>query len=173
MEQWDLYDINRIKLGKTMFRGEKTPKDKYRIVVHACIFNSKGEMLIQQRQSDKDSFPNMWDLSVGGSVLSGETSQEGIEREILEEIGVKIDLRNIRPHITINFDEGFNDIYLITKDIDDSEIKLQEEEVQNAKWASLDEINEMLDAGTFIPYFSCVLPILFETRVKYGWHKKI
>ncbi len=171
MEKWDLYDVNRTKLNKTMYRGEKTPKDEYRIVVHACIFNSKGEMLIQQRQSDKESFPDMWDLSVGGSVLSGETSNEGIEREILEEIGVKIDLSKTRPHFTINFDEGFNDIYLITQVIDDSEIKIQAEEVQNVKWASLEEIIKMLDEGIFIPYFKCVLPVIFETRVKYGWHK--
>ncbi len=173
MEKWDLYDVHRNKLNKTMLRGEKTPKNEYRIVVHACIFNTKGEMLIQQRQSDKESFPNMWDLTVGGSVLSGETSQEGIEREILEEIGVKIDLSMTRPHYTINVGEWFNDIYLINQDIEEKDIILQEEEVKAVKWADLKEVERLLDEGLFIPYFKCVLPLLFETRVKYGWHSVV
>ena len=50
MELWDLYDENRVNLGKTMVRGEKQHDGVYRIVVHACIFNSQGQMLIQQRQ---------------------------------------------------------------------------------------------------------------------------
>ena len=48
MELWDLYDSGRNKLNKTMIRGEKQPKNTYRIIVHICIFNSEGKMLIQQ-----------------------------------------------------------------------------------------------------------------------------
>ena len=71
MEIFDLYDCARRPLGRTMIRGTQTPPGCYRLVVHVCIFNSKGEMLIQQRQSFKDGWPNMWDITVGGSVISG------------------------------------------------------------------------------------------------------
>lgn len=53
MELWDVYNSDKTKSGKTMVRGEKAEKGAYRLVVHACIFNSKGEMLIQQRQPFK------------------------------------------------------------------------------------------------------------------------
>lgn len=72
MELWDVYDENRVKTGRTLERGkpEKIQKGEYRMVVHVCIFNSKGEMLIQQRQPFKRSWSGKWDLTVGGSAVS-------------------------------------------------------------------------------------------------------
>lgn len=161
MELWDIYDRDRIKSDKTMIRGEEFEKGSYHLVVHACIFNSNGEMLIQQRQPFKSGWSNMWDITVGGSAVSGDTSQTAIERELFEEIGLKIDLQNVRPHLTINFNEGFDDIYLIEKDVDINQLKLQYEEVQKVKWASIDEIYQKLDEGIFIPYYRSLIKLFF------------
>ena len=83
MELWDLYTEDRQPTGLTMVRGSEHPEGYYRLVVHVCIFNSRGQMLIQQRQPFKDGWPNMWDVSVGGSVVAGESSREAAERERL------------------------------------------------------------------------------------------
>ena len=107
MELWDIYDKDRVKTGKTMVRGSEFAPDSYHMVVHVCIFNSKGEMLIQQRQPFKEGFSNMWDITVGGSATMGDSSQTAAEREVQEEIGLKLDLQGVRPHLTINFDRGF------------------------------------------------------------------
>ena len=152
MEYWDIYDVERKKTGKEIVRGEELKENEYHLVVHACIFNSNGEMLIQQRQSFKDGWPNMWDLTCGGSAIKGETSQMAVKRELFEELGIEIDINNIRPNFTVNFDKGFNDIYLINKDIDLTTLKFQYEEVQNAKWASREEIISMILKGEFIPF---------------------
>ena len=85
-ELWDLYYKNRIPTGKTHKRGEPMKEEDYHMVVHVCIFNSKNELLIQQRQPFKEGWPNMWDLTVGGSATSGDTSQSAAEREVFEEI---------------------------------------------------------------------------------------
>ena len=53
MELWDVYDVDRQLTGKTMVRGEPFEKGAYHIVVHICVFNSEGQMLIQQRQPFK------------------------------------------------------------------------------------------------------------------------
>ncbi|MDD4113591.1 MAG: NUDIX domain-containing protein, partial [Herbinix sp.] len=127
MELWDVYNIEKIKTGKTMVRGSEFQKGDYHLVVHACIFNTKGEMLIQQRQPFKEGWPNMWDITVGGSATQGDTSQTAIERELFEEIGLEIDLQSVRPHFSINFDVGFDDVYLIEKDLDIRNLKLQYE----------------------------------------------
>lgn len=171
MELWDVYNRDKTKTGKTMVRGEKIEKGSYRLVVHACIFNSKGEMLIQQRQPFKSGWPNMWDISVGGSAISGETSQTAIEREIFEEIGLKIDLQNIQPHLTINFDTGFDDVYLIEREIDIKDIVLQYEEVKKVEWATLDEILQKIDNGIFIPYHKSLIQLFFDMRKNYGCHQ--
>ena len=76
MEFWDIYDMDRIKQNRVIRRGDEFSEGEYHVVVHVCIFNSAGEMLIQQRQPFKDSWPNQWDLSVGGSAVTGDSSQE-------------------------------------------------------------------------------------------------
>src|SRR5690554_6540075 len=145
MELWDVYDTNRNKTNKVMVRGESFKKDDYHLVVHVCLFNSKGDMLIQQRQPFKEGWPNMWDITVGGSAAKGDTSQTAMERELYEEIGLKIDLQSVRPNFTVNFDVGFNDVYLIEMDVDIDNLKLQYDEVQRVKWASTDEIFQKID----------------------------
>lgn len=168
MELWDVYDKDRSKTGKTMVRGEEFAEGCYHMVVHVCIFNAKGEMLIQQRQPFKEGWSDMWDVTVGGSAVSGESSQDAIERELFEEIGLKQDFRNIRPQLTINFDKGFNDIYLIEREVDLDSLTLQPEEVQRVKWASQEEIFRMMESGEFIPYYEPLLQLLFEMRKGYG-----
>lgn len=172
MEIWDLYTEDRQPTGRTMIRGSEHPEGFYRIVVHVCIFNNRGQMLIQQRQPFKDGWPNMWDVSVGGSVVSGESSREAAEREVLEELGLRISLEGIRPAITISFKEGFDDNYIVVKDVDDKDIVLQEEEVQGYKWAYEEEILKMIEDGIFIPYHKGKIELLFFLRNHMGSHTR-
>lgn len=170
MEKWDVYTINREKTNKVINREEKLEEGEYRLVVHACIFDKKGRMLIQQRQSFKSDWANMWDISVGGCVQSGEISQQAVHREVLEELGLNIDFTNILPKLTINFVGGFDDIYLIILDnsIKTDELKLQYEEVQAAQWATLEEIEKMIKTGEFIPYYQNLIKLMFDMKNSYG-----
>jgi isopentenyldiphosphate isomerase len=164
MELWDLYTKDREKTDKTILRGEEIPDNYYRLIIHVCIFNDKGEMLIQQRQPFKKGWPNMWDFSVGGCAKSGDTSQTAAEREVAEEIGLNISLKDVRPSLTVNFLHGFDDIYLIEKNVDLAKLKLQYEEVQAVKWASINEIYKMIDDNSFIPYHKSLVELLFFLR---------
>ncbi len=168
MELWDIYDINRNMTNKTMVRGDEMKEGDYHLVVHVCIFNSKGEMLIQQRQPFKKGWSNMWDVTVGGSAVQGDTSQMAAERELFEELGLKLDLTNIRPHLTINFIRGFDDVYLIEKDVDINQLTLQYEEVQTVKWATREEILFLIEEGKFIPYYPSLINLFFDMRKQYG-----
>jgi len=164
MELWNIYDKERVKIDKTIKRGDEFPENEFHLVVHICIFNSDGEMLIQQRQPFKEGWTNMWDITVGGSAVVGETSSKAAERELFEEIGYRADLSGERPFFTINFRTGFDDYYLIEKNVDISKLKLQYEEVQNVKWSGKEEILKMIDDSSFIPYYSSLIGMLFEMR---------
>lgn len=168
MELFDLYTKDRLPLNRTVNRGDSMPDGCYHIVVRVCIFNSNGEMLIQQRQPFKAGWSNKWDISCGGSAVSGEDSQTAIEREVSEELGVSVSLENIRPVLTIHYDEGFDDIYVITKDLRLDEFRLQPEEVQAVKWAALEEILSMIDSGEFIPYHKDLIRLLFFMKNRRG-----
>lgn len=169
MELWDIYDKNRNLTGKIIERGSKLGEDEYHLVTHVCIFNSRNEILIQQRQPWKKGWSNMWDITVGGSALSGETSIRAAERETFEEIGYNIDLSNERPFFTINFEVGFDDYYLIERDIDIRDLTLQYEEVQAIKWANKDEVLQLVKEGKFIDYW--FTEILFDMRKHRGGHR--
>lgn len=164
MELWDLYTKDREKLNETMERGAAHPAGKYRLVVHMAIFNSRGQMLIQQRQSTKFGWPNLWDISASGSVISGETTCMAAERELGEELGLSISFANRRPALTVHFPDGLGDVFVIEQDIDLSTIKLQEEEVQAVRWAEEAEILCMIDEDTFIPYQPNFISLLFYLR---------
>lgn len=161
MEIFDLFDAQRRPTGQTMVRGTPVPAERYRQVVHICIFNSNGDMLIQQRQSFKDSWPNLWDVSVGGSVISGETSARGARRELMEELGLDADFEHLAPAVTTTFTGGFDDFYILHADVDIGSLKLQAEEVQAAKWASEAEVLSLLKKGQFIPYQRAFLQYIF------------
>ena len=143
MELFDLYTKDRVKNGRTMVRGEPVPEGCYRIVVHICIFDSDGRMLIQQRQPFKHGWSNMWDITVGGSAIAGDDSRSAAERETREELGLEIDLSEVRPSLTLHWEHGFDDYYLLTQDVDPESLHLQYEEVQTVRWASLEEILEV------------------------------
>lgn len=164
MELLDLYNKERELTDLKISRGVKIPKGYYRLVVHICIFNKDGKMLIQKRNPNK-KWGNKWDISVGGCVSSGETSAVAAKRELEEELGIKMDLTNTRCNFTFHFDEGFDDVFLINvDDLDLSKLKLQETEVIDVSWASEEKILEMIKNNEFIEYYSSYIKLLFEFR---------
>lgn len=172
MELFDLYTAEREKTEKTMVRGERTPDGYYRLVVHVCIFDREGRMLIQQRQPFKQGWSNLWDISVGGSAVAGDSSRSAAERETLEELGLAIDLTDERPSMTLYWENGFDDYYLLTMDLDLNTLRLQPEEVQTVRWAGKEEILQMIDDGRFIPYDKSQIELLFFRRNHRGAHTR-
>lgn len=115
----------------------------------------------------------MWGVSVGGSVFAGETSDVAARRELFEELGIDISFEKLRTSLTVNFEGGFDDFYLIEKDIELTQLKLQYEEVKAVKWASKDEIIKMINNHAFIPYNAYLIELLFFMRNRAGTHTKI
>lgn len=172
MELVDLYDENRQPLGRTAERHAPKGPGEYRTVVHVCLFNSRGQLLIQRRSREKTVWPERWDVSVGGGVDAGETSRQAAEREVREELGLGLDLSGLRPSVTVNFDGGFDDFFLAERDLDPGDLTLQREEVSDVRWADLPEILAMLDRGEFIEYPRSFLAFLFEMRGTFGFPTK-
>lgn len=168
MELWDLYDRDLQKTAETHQRGLPLPEGRYHMVVHVVIFSTDGRMLIQQRQPFKEGWPNLWDVTVGGSAVRGDDSRTAAQREVMEEIGLAIDLTGETPRLTIPFSCGFDDIYTLIRDVDLDALTLQESEVQAVKWATETEIHRMIADGRFIPYHTALISLLFALRHKRG-----
>lgn len=172
MELVDLYDENRAALGRTAERYAPKAPGEYRTVVHVCVFDRQGRLLIQRRTAEKRIWPERWDVTVGGGVDAGETSRQAAEREFREELGYPLDLGELRPSVTVNFAGGFDDFYILERELDLQTLKLQAEEVSAVHWATWEEVSAMVEDGRFIPYPRSFLQFLWEMRQTFGFPTK-
>lgn len=168
MELWDVYDENRLPTGRTAVRGSVQAAGDCQLVVHVCLFNARGELLIQQRQHTKQSYPDRWDVSVGGGVIAGETGREAAMRELREELGLELDLSQTVAAVTLAFDGGFDDYYLADCDVPLSALTLQTEEVQAVRWVTREEIKSMIARREFAPFWPSFIDLLFDLHRHLG-----
>ena len=61
---------------------------------HLILFNSKNEVLLQLRASDKKVWPDMLTFSVDGTVAD-ESYEECIQKEMQEEIGIQTEAKRL------------------------------------------------------------------------------
>ena len=137
----DLYDINSNKIDKTYRKGDLIPEGYYPMVVMVVIRNSKGEFLMQKRTPNKGGD---WGVT-GGHPKHNETPIEGMITEIKEELG--LDFSNEK---FIEYDSGCDGVdcykmYFVTKDIDLKDITIQEEELTEVRWFTMDELKSMVE----------------------------
>ena len=156
VELWDIYDINRKKIGKYAERGVYEFKPgEYHIVVNALIMNSKNQILISKRAEFKP-FGLMWECN-GGSILKGESSLQGMIREIKEELGIEFQEKDGILFKEIRRDEttipNFKDVWLFKKDIDCKDIKFPDGESIEAKWVDINKFLEMEKNKEIVPSF--------------------
>lgn len=137
----DLYDKNSNKTDKTYRKGEPIPEGYYPMVVMVVIRNSKGEFLMQKRVAAKGGD---WGVT-GGHPKSGETPIEGIITEVKEELGLDFSKENF-----IEYDAGCDGkdcykMYFVNKDVDINNITIQEDELSEVRWFTMDELQDMVN----------------------------
>lgn len=155
-EVWDVYDGNRCITGKTITRENRhlLAKGEYHLIVCAMIVNSDHQVLIQRRSLNKTGWPGAW-ADTGGAALSGETSVQAIIREVYEELGILVAKEDMVLLVSQKIEDEvdyFRDAYIIHKDIALDKLILDSEEVLEAKWVTIGEIEEMVLNGEFL-YF--------------------
>jgi isopentenyldiphosphate isomerase len=94
-EQYDILDENGNKTGEVLPKSVVHDKELLHGSVYIWIYNNKGEVLLQFRSKNKKEFPEPWDVSVAGHISTGETPLQTAVREIEEEIGVKIKVKEL------------------------------------------------------------------------------
>lgn len=121
-------------------------------VIHLHIINTDGMIFLQLRSPDKQIQPGRWDSSVGGHVSPGETFEQALEREAMEEAGIE------------NFRYQFISKYIWESDREremvysyithDNLIPVTNTaEVTDGRFWSREEIEDNLGKGVFTPNF--------------------
>ena len=120
----------------------------HKAVVVFIVSMDNKKILLQQRSANKKLWPNLWDITAGGHVLTGEFGYQTVIRETKEEIGIDITKNDLEfiggtksENISGNIiNRHFNEFYIVHKDVDINNIVLQEEEVQDIKWFNKEEV---------------------------------
>ena len=141
LELRDLYDENGNITGKTYHKGEPVPEEFYPMVVMVVIRNQEGKFLMQKRSPNKGGD---WGVT-GGHPKAGETPIQGIITEVQEELGLDFSNENF-----IEFDSGCDGkdcykMYFVNKNVDIASVKIQEEELSEVRWFSMDELKSMVE----------------------------
>ena len=76
--------------------GQRTRGEVHRLglrhrAVHVLVFNRRGELFLQKRSIQKDTFPGAWDSSCSGHLNTGEDYDACAVRELREEIGWNVE----------------------------------------------------------------------------------
>ncbi|MFA7688087.1 MAG: isopentenyl-diphosphate Delta-isomerase [Moheibacter sp.] len=125
------------------------------------IFNSKGELLLQQRASDKYHSPALWTNTCCSHPRENETYLEAAHRRLQEEMGFDCELEPKFHFIyKAKLDEN-----LFEHELDhvftgqfDGEIQINPEEVSAYKWISMDELIADMDSnpGQYTVWFKII-----------------
>ncbi|MCK5107656.1 MAG: NUDIX hydrolase, partial [Nanoarchaeota archaeon] len=61
----DIVNEDNVIIGQAM-KSEAHAKGLWHRLAVIWIYNSKGQILLQLRTKDRDLYPDVWDVSVGG-----------------------------------------------------------------------------------------------------------
>lgn len=145
----DIYDKDRNLTGRVHLRGTRWKKGEYGLVACVWVYDGRGNILLTRRAPEK-SGAGSWENS-GGAVKAGETSLEGVSRELFEETGIWAEgdcftLLGSKRDGNTHYDH-----YCLMADVPLERIVLLPGETDAAQWASFEKVHAMIDSGQIHP----------------------
>jgi 8-oxo-dGTP diphosphatase len=121
------------------------------IVAAAALVRADGRLLLQQRPEGKP-MAGLWEIP-GGKIEAGESPQGALVREMLEELGVVLDERDLEAFaFAAHGYESFNllmPVFMIRRWQGDVTAR----EGQNLAWVSADELRSYPAPAADLPLF--------------------
>lgn len=148
-EVWDAYYPDGTLAGVDLVRGEQIPEAYRHAVAEVFVMHKDGSILMMQRDFNKLGFPGFWECGAGGSVVKGETFEEGAKRELREETGISPSSL-VEVHTIVTQETIYKGYYCITDAAKES-VSLQEGETIAYKWLEKEEFLKMYHSKQCVP----------------------
>ncbi len=164
--------------GTTCLKSEAHKKGHLHASAHIWIFNNNKEILIQKRVPNKNTFPNLWDVSVAGHISAGEKPIISAIREVQEEIGLTIKQHNLDfigtykkriQHSKDLIDYELHHIYMCKINFDVKSLKIQKEEVAEVNLISIQNLIKLVHSNesNFVPHGKSYFKMVFDALKQY------
>ena len=125
------------------------------------VFDDEDGVFVNQRSALKQMYPRYWSIAFGGHVQAGETYDDAVAREIEEETGLGERAFPITSFQKRTADERENvKVYGVRAR---EELRLFSDEIEQGRFVTMAELNEMLGHFDFLPE----TPILLGTLTEY------
>ena len=124
--------------------------------------NEEGEILLAKRSKNKWNFPNVWGPSVAGAVDDNESYKDNVIRETKEEIGIDLYKVITGPKERESDNHEFFAQYFFTRIPSSTKFTLQEREVDEVRWISLEELKNWYKRSPeeFTPSFNSAIKVV-------------
>lgn len=161
-EQVVLVDENDVETG-TMEKMEAHRKGLLHRAFSVFIFNSKGEMLLQQRALNKYHSGGLWTNSCCSHPLPGEEIQTAAERRLRQEMGFSTGLKKIFDFVyRASFENGLTEHEFdhVFAGQYEGEIIFNQQEVMDYCYRNMEEVRNSLreQPHKFTAWFHLAFP---------------
>ncbi|MFD2564815.1 NUDIX hydrolase [Aquimarina rubra] len=172
----DILNSDGKPTGEVRLKSEAHRTGLYHASVHIWFYTKEGHILLQKRAKDKDTYPDLWDVSVAGHIGVGETAINSALREVEEEIGLVVTEEDLefkgillaekqpKPDL---FDNEFHHIFISEIHTSLDTLKLQEEEVSEIKLIPIKElqqqVNDIALSRAYVPHGSIYFDFVTNT----------
>uniref|UniRef100_A0A7V6CE77 NUDIX domain-containing protein n=1 Tax=Thermodesulfobacterium geofontis TaxID=1295609 RepID=A0A7V6CE77_9BACT len=128
-------------------------------IIHIFLFNENGEIYLQKKSPVVDENPGLWTSSASGHVLAGEGVLISAQRELKEELSIKVKLKKVLK-LTPSEETNMQCISLFvgyTKKIP----KPNPLEIEEGRFFTIEEVENLLQTN----------PEIFSSTFRFLWRK--
>ena len=136
------------------------------------VFNSKGELMLQQRAAEKYHSPLLWTNTCCSHQRDGETSLEAGKRRLQKEMGFVCELEEVFWFIyKAPFDNGLTEHELdhVMVGKFEGEPEINKEEVEAYKWMPLEDVKNDIEKQPeiYTEWFNIIFKESYEKISKF------
>ncbi|MCL4339369.1 NUDIX domain-containing protein [Patescibacteria group bacterium] len=146
-EVFAVVDENDRVVGEATRREVHKDKNLIHRSVGVAVFNSKGELFMQQRSHTKDTEPLKWTISCSGHVDKGDSYEQTAVRELKEELGLdeRLEIETVGKFL---FRAPYeSEMVMLFKTVFEGPFRLHPEEIRQGKFFTQKELIGMLRRG--------------------------
>lgn len=148
-EVWDAYYPDGTYAGRDLLKGQHIPEEYRHAVAEIFVMHQHGSILLMQRDYGKQHYPGFWESGAGGSVLKGESFEEGAQRKLLEETGIAAE--TFTPNYKVVTHNTIYKGYVTVTNMAKDSIVLQKGETVAYRWVKKEEFLAILESNQFVP----------------------